>query len=150
MMMTQPRTLQDAELLQSEPNLVPLAESLRRYHYLTGASGERYLFTVVTKAEILDYSGAVIVVLSGSTEVPRWVGALDNSVADVDPILAEDTVEAGSAINAPDDRRLKNEAASLSQIVQSSDQILVHLLAGTASTRADIIDDIRRASMRSI
>ena len=51
-----------------------------RYSYLRGASGKRYLFTVVPETAVTDYPGAVVVLAAQARDAARqimWVGEID-------------------------------------------------------------------------
>ena len=52
-----------------------------RYSYLRGASGKRYLFTVVPDTAVADYPGAVVVLAAQARDRARqivWVGEVDD------------------------------------------------------------------------
>lgn len=52
----------------------------KRYSYLRGASGKRYLFTVVPDGSVAEYPGAVVVLAAPGRDEARqilWVGEID-------------------------------------------------------------------------
>ena len=92
-----------------------------KFHYMTGASGRRYLFSTVAVNELRDFDNAVVV-LAGPCECGTrqsvWVGALEN----------------GSGID-----RLRR---AFRNWLKRAERAHIHLLAGTSEERRRIIDDL--------
>ena len=124
MMMTRPSISEQTEIPQHLARSLVPAELFSRYRYVEGASGNRYLFTAIDRSEAADYAHGVMLLLDETGEVPLWIGS---QMADE----RDDAVIAGSQRFAP-----------FQQVLAKADRIFVHLLASTASDRADVVADV--------
>jgi len=107
-------------LLSDQPPEVPQRVGLGdRFHYFRGASGRRYLFTVVAREDIADFRSAVALVAS-----PAPNGRLSAAwVATIDPFGRLEGRE----------RRLPDWPDTM---------VLVHLLAESDRDRRDLVADL--------
>lgn len=97
-----------------------------RYRYLAGASGRRYLFSRVRLDALEDFRNAVAVIGLGEAlgAVPArrvWIGEIDREGLRRGPALPR-----ALALAAEGDR----------------DAVLVHLLAGDAAERREVLEDL--------
>lgn len=97
-----------------------------RYRYLAGASGRRYLFSRVRLDALEDFRNAVAVIGLGEAlgAVPArrvWIGEIDR-----DGIRRGPALPRALALAAEGDR----------------DAVLVHLLAGDAAERREVLEDL--------
>lgn len=94
-----------------------------RYSYLCGASGKRYLFTVVPDASVAEYPGAVVVQMAAGGKVGQqiaWIGEVDDK-----------GYRHGQKISRGRSRRQES---------------LVHLLAADETARRLVIRDLREGT----
>ena len=94
-----------------------------RFHYLTGASGNRYLFSEIAVSELWDFPDAIVVLAGGGdAECPRilWIGTPER----------ENGGHRGNTL-----RRLQARAS----------RAHIHLLATSPDERRRIIEDLRAA-----
>lgn len=125
------------ELVPAQAGAPRAAEALGlgdRYRYLTGASGRRYLFSGVDLDALEDFRNAVVVIGLGegrpeSSHARRvWIGEIDR-----------DGIRRGPALP-----RALSRAAE-----EAHGTVLVHLLAGHAAERREVLEDLAAGLARA-
>jgi hypothetical protein len=110
-------------LLSDRPSEVPTGAGFGdRYRYFRGASGRRYLFTVINRDELADFRSAVVLL---ARREPDGLHAASVSALD----------ESGRPIGA--DR--------WPPLVPANCRVLVHLLAEHEDDRRAVVADLSRA-----
>jgi hypothetical protein len=128
-----------------------------RYRYLVGASGRRYLFTRVSFESLEDYRGAVVVLERPAPRRKRGLAQPELEI--VCGETAGDAEDAVAAVGEDDpdvapagpvvpvwfgevDRDGRRRGAPLPRTGRRPFVALVHLLAGDAASRRDVLDDL--------
>ena len=114
-------------LSDARPKLAERAGLGDRFHYWRGASGRRYLFTVVPAAVLCDFTSAAVVLAQRTREG----GLAAREILMVDSL--------GRLVDG--DRYLAGD-------VPLSVVALVHLLASTEAELRRIVDDLTAVSLR--
>lgn len=109
-------------LLSDQPPEVPRRAGLGdRFHYFRGVSGRRYLFTEVSLAELRDFHSAVVML--ARRQADGRLAAFSVSVSDIHG-------------------RAESPGRALVGMPPAHTVALVHLLAGSADERRDMVADL--------